>query len=169
MKMSHIIRVVIAIAVLAATGTTRAKSNPEISATAQAISRLSGEEKATAAALITAALKEDGVDVLALVRAASAANPSLAPKVAATAAGQFAKLSVPISGAAAQAAPTQAKEIATSVAKCDPDKREQIFDAIRDALRDIRNNVGNGDLRDEIRDEIRDLRGDIRDIISPEN
>jgi hypothetical protein len=157
----------IVIAVLAAaTGTTRAKGNPEISATAQAISRLGGEEKAKAAALITAALKEDGVDVLTLVRAASAANPSLAPTVAATAAGLFAKLSVPISGTAAEAAPTQARAIADSVVKRDPDNRERIFDAIRRAIlhttRDIRNSIGGGDLRDEI-------RRDIREIIGPEN
>lgn len=158
---------------LAATGTTRAKSNPEISATAQAISRLSGEEKAEAAALIAAALKEDGVDVLTLVRAASAANPSLAPTVAVTAVDLFPRLSVPISGAAAEAAPTEARAIAESVVESKPDRREQIFDAINraifDAFRDIRNSVGGGNLGDEIRDELRDLRGDIREIISPEN
>jgi len=185
MKMSHVIRVVIAIAVLVATGTSRAetaeqlagavskaiRSNPAAQApaiTAQAIGGLGGEEKAKAAAVTTAALKA-GVDVLAVVQAASAANPSLAPTVAATTAGLFPKLAVPISGAAAQASPTQARGIGVDVAAIVPDQRDRIFDAIRDALRDIRNNVGNGDLRDEIRDEIRDLRDDIRDIISPEN
>jgi ABC-type uncharacterized transport system substrate-binding protein len=174
MKVSNLIRVMIVIGALAAaTGTTRAQINPEISATVQAISGLSGEEEAEAAALITAALNEQGVPVLTLVRDASAANPSLAPTVAATAAGLFPDLSVFIGRAAARGAPSQSREIATSVAVTDPDNREEIFDAINraifNAFQDIRNNVGDGDLRDEVRDEIRDLRGDIREIISPEN
>jgi hypothetical protein len=51
--------------------------------------------------------------------------------VAATSAGLFPKLAVPISGAAAEAAPTQAREIGEEVAKCEPDDRERIFDIIR--------------------------------------
>ena len=165
--MSHVIRVVIAIAVLAATGSTRAQSNPEITLlaplgtsiqtataeqlasavskairsnpaaqapaiTAQAIGGLRGDEKAKAAAVTTSALKAGhGVDVVPIVKAASAANPSLAPTVAATTAGVFPKLAVPISGAAAEAAPTRAREIGECVAKCGPDYRDQIFEIIR--------------------------------------
>ena len=110
------------------------RSNPSQAAAivAKAIGGLTSDDKEKAAAIITAALMAGkGADILAIVRAASAANPALAPTVAATAAELFPKLAAAIARAAAEGAPKEARAIALAVAEVVPDQRDLIFASIR--------------------------------------
>ena len=113
-------------------GAIRANPSRSVAIVADVFGSLKSEEKAKAAAAITAALRAaPSRDILAIVRAAVAANPALAPTVAATAAELFPRLAAAISRAAAEAAPSQARAIALAVAAIVPDQRDLIFASIR--------------------------------------
>ena len=113
-------------------GAIRANPSRSIAIVARVFQSLGSEDKAKAAAAITAALMATpGTEILAIVRAAAAANPALAPTVAATAAQLFPRIAAAISRAAAEAAPGEARAIALAVAAIVPDQRDLIFASIR--------------------------------------
>jgi hypothetical protein len=113
-------------------GAIRANPSRSIAIVARVFQSLGSEDKAKAAAAITAALMATpGTEILAIVRAAAGANPALAPTVAATAAQLFPRIAAAISRAAAEAAPGEARAIALAVAAIVPDQRDLIFASIR--------------------------------------